>query len=166
MDQGTGLDIVIILAFVFVIWYIAGAQWQRRVSKRYVRVLGETAQALSRSGAMPRVRWLGQALFQLVVDDAVEPFAKLSIVTLLKPRESVLLWLVAVLRRRGDSITVRADLRSPPRASATRERKGPVGRMSLAPQSPHVIAPLDPGWVRTRTPEEIASAIRQAAAAG
>lgn len=161
--EGLGFDLVVFLAFLFVGWYVVGAQWQRRTANAYVRMLGDTARALSRSGAAPRIRWFGGSGFQLIVDDAVDPFTKLSIVTMLRPRESVALWLVAVLRRRGDSIVVRADLRGRPRADETRPAAAPLGELSLSRESPHVIVSLDPGWVRANRADEIASALRGAA---
>ncbi len=163
MDEGTGVLLVFVLAFVFVGWYIVGGLWQRRTAGAYVRRLGLTAQALSESRAMPRVRWLGQAGFQLTVDDAVAPYTKLAIVTLLMPREAIALWLVALLRRRGDSIVVRADLREKPRADATLAAAAPVRELSLSRGSPNVIAALDAGWVRAHEPAEIAAAIRRTA---
>lgn len=162
MDQGTGVLLVFVLAFVFVGWYIVGGLWQRRIAGRYLRALGLVAQQLSESKAMPRIRWLGQAGFQLTVDDAVAPFAKLSIVTLLKPREAVALWLAAVLRRRGDSVVMRADLRERPREVADATPAAPLMRLSFARESPHVIAAIDPRSLSGQTAEAQAASIQRA----
>ncbi|HZP96425.1 MAG TPA: hypothetical protein VFC31_08850 [Candidatus Limnocylindria bacterium] len=160
MDQGTGVLLVFALAFLFVGWYIVGGFWQRRTANAYLRTLGLAAQQLSESTSMPRVRWLGQAGFQLTVDDAVAPFTKVAIVTLLMPREALALWLAALLRRRGDSVVVRADLREKPRADASPAATAPIREVSLSRTSPNVIAAIDPGWVRTHAPADIAAAIR------
>ncbi len=159
MDQATGVLLVFALAFLFVAWYIVGGFWQRRVANAYLRALGLTAQQLSQSKAMPRIRWFGQSGFQLTVDDAVAPFAKLSIVTLLVPREALALWVAALLRRRGDSVVMRADLRERPRAASAGAAAAPVKTLSFSRESPNVIAALDGGWVRTHEPAEVAAAL-------
>lgn len=165
--QGAGVDLVIILAFLFVGWYIVGAQWQRRVALAYVRTLGEAARTLARDGRAPNIKWLGSSGFQLLVPSAVDPFTKLSIVTLLAPREALALWLVAVARRRGDRVVVRADLAQRPRVDVPpHPGNGPIGEVSFSRESPHVIATLDAAWLRSREPSEIAQAIREAARPG
>ncbi len=165
MDQGTGVLLIFALAFLFVAWYIVGGFWQRRTANVYLRTLGLAAQQLSESKAMPRIRWLGQAGFQLTVDDAVAPFRKLSIVVLLMPREALALWIAAQLRRRGDSVVMRADLREQPRADAEPAAAGPLTSLSFSRTSPNVIAALDAGWVRRYAPAEVAAAVQRAGSA-
>lgn len=162
MSESDGIWLIVALAFIFVAWYIIGAQWQQRVRARYIRTLGETAQLLSESRTMPRVRWLGQAGFQLVVDDAVAPYTKLSIVAFLMPRESILLLVAALLRRRGDSVVMRADLRQRPSAASTASAKEPFTQRSFSRESPNVIASLDPAWTREHAPAELAAVLRGA----
>lgn len=164
MDQSTGFWLVVALAFLFVGWYVVGAQWQQRVRARYIRTLGEAARQLSESRQLPRIREIGQAGFQLTVDDAVAPYTKLSLVTLLMPRESILLLVAALLRRRGDSVVLRADLRERPDAAAAPAASAPLVRLTLARESPHVIAGLDGGWVRSHEPPDVAAALRRAVA--
>lgn len=161
MDQADGFWLVVALAFIFLGWYLVGGMWQRSVRATYVRRLGETAQLLSESRTMPRIRWLGQAGFQLVVDDAVAPYSKLSIVALLMPRESVALFLTALVRRRGDTITMRADLRERPRDARTASPHAPLTQLSFSRESPNVIAGIDGSWVRSRTPEDVAALLRR-----
>lgn len=161
MDESTGFWLVFALAFLFVGWYIVGGLWQRRVRADYVRRLGETAQLLSESKAMPRIRWLGQAGFQLTVDDAVAPYTKLAIVTMLMPRESIALWLVALARRRGDTVVMRADLRQRPREATTATATSPVRQLSFSRESPNVIATFDAGWVRSHDSAQIVSLVRE-----
>lgn len=161
MDQATGFWLVVALAFIFLGWYLVGGMWQRSVRATYVRRLGETARLLSESKAMPRIRWLGQAGFQLTVDDAVAPYTKLALVTLLMPRESILLLLAALVRRRGDTITMRADLRERPREARAASPRPPLTQLSFSRESPNVIAGVDGSWVRSRTPEDIAALLRR-----
>ncbi len=163
--QGIGFDLVVVLAFLFVGWYIAGGLWQRRVSAAYVRTLGEAAKALSRSGGAPSISWLGQAGFQLLVEDAAEPFRKLAIVVFLAPREVLALWLYSLARRRGDRVVVRADLRERPRngAASIKSGAGAVREVSLSRESPHFIASLDPQWVRAHPAADSVRAIAEAA---
>ena len=163
MDQTTGFWLVVALAFIFLGWYLVGGMWQRSMRATYVRRLGETAQLLSTSKSMPRVRWLGQAGFQLTVDDPVAPYTKLSLVTFLMPRESILLLVTALLRRRGDSIVMRADLRQKPREAATPQAAAPLTQLSLSRESPNVIASLDAGWARAHEPREVAATLTRAA---
>lgn len=163
--EGPGFDLVVILAFLFVGWYIVGGLWQRRVRGRYVRTLGQAAQALSRSRTMPTIAWIGGSGFQLVVGDAVEPFTKVAVVTMLSPREALALWLLSLVRRRGDRVVVRADLRDRPRV--TREAgavDAAVRSLSVSDRSPHLIASLDADWVRAHDPDVVASEIRKAGA--
>jgi hypothetical protein len=160
-----GIDVAVVLAFLFVGWYLVGGMWQRRVRGRYVRTLGEAARSLSRSRSLPRIAHIGQSGFQLVIGDAVDPFAKVAIVTMLSPREALALWLVNVLRRRGDRVVVRADLRDRPRASRD---AGPlddaVRELSVSDRSPHLIATLDADWVRAHDPDAVAAEIAKAGA--
>ena len=163
--QAVGFDVVVILAFLFVVWYIGGALWQRSVRASYVRSLGAAITALSRSHALPRIRWLGLSGFQLVLDDPVEPFTKVAVLTILAPREVLGLYLWTLVRRGGDSVVVRADLRRRPHAAREAEPDGEgVRRISVSNSSPHLIATLDPGWVRGRDPEGVAAAIARAGA--
>ena len=162
MDQTTGFWLVVAIAFVFLGWYLVGGMWQRSIRATYVRKLGETSRALSETKTLPRIRWLGQAGFQLTVDDAVAPYTKLSIVTFLMPRESILLFLTALLRRRGDSIVMRADLRQRPRDASTPEPAWPLTQLSLSRESPNLIASLDGGFARAHSPVEIAAALTHA----
>lgn len=166
MDQSTGFWLIVVLAFLFVGWYLVGAQWQQHVRARYIRVLGETAQQLSESKAMPRIREIGQAGFQLTVDDAVAPFSKLAIVTLLMPRESILLLVAALVRRKGDSVVVRADLRERPRGTSSPTPTPPITQLSFSRESPNVIASFDPRWIRGHEHAQIAALVREAPAAG
>lgn len=161
MDEATGFWLVVALAFIFLGWYLVGGMWQRSVRATYVRRLGETAQLLSQSRSLPRIRWLGQAGFQLTVDDAVAPYTKLSIVTLLMPRESIMLFLAALARRRGDSIVMRADLREKPRSDSVATPQDPVRQLSFSRESPNVIATIDGGWVRRDLPSQVADVLRR-----
>jgi hypothetical protein len=164
--QGSGFDLVVILAFLFVGWYLVGGLWQRRRSAAYVRTLGRAATALAEGGVAPRLSWLGQAGFQLVVDDAVAPFRKLSIVVFLAPREALALWLYALARRRGDTVVLRADLRErPARGTPPGTAAGTVGvrEVLLSPESPNLVAVLDPAWVRATPTDDVARSVLAAA---
>lgn len=163
MDQSTGFWLIVALAFIFLGWYLVGGMWQRSVRATYVRRLGEAARLLSASKTMPRIRWLGQAGFQLVVDDAVAPYTKLSIVTFLAPRESIMLFIAALARRRGDSVVMRADLRQKPRDGATAVAHAPLTQLSFSRESPNVIATVDAGWARAHEPGQLAEALVGAA---
>ncbi len=163
--QGPDFDLVVVLAFLFVGWYIVGGLWQRRVRARYVRTLGEAARSLSRSHSLPQIAHLGQAGFQLVVGDAVDPFTKVALVTVLTPREALALWLVSLIRGHGDRVVVRADLREPPRASREAGAVDDAVRaLSVSASSPHLIASLDAQWVRAHDADAVAAEITKAGA--
>ncbi len=130
---GTGVDLVIALAFLFAGWYPAGLLWQRRRTARYVRAIGTAAERLAASGRRPEIRWVGRAAFQVVVDGR-PPLRRVAIVALLSAREVLGIWLANVVRGRGDALVVRADLARPParpvevyRGRPGREARGRIG---------------------------------------
>jgi len=162
--QGTGFDLVVLLAFLFVGWYIVGGLWQRRRTAEYVRALGALTTDLAEGAVAPRFIRLGQAGFQLIVDDPVSPFKKLSVAVLLAPREALGLWLYSLVRRRGDTIVLRADLRqSPAREPTLAAAVSGVLEVARSRESPNLVVTLDPQSVRTRPVAEIARAVRLAA---
>ena len=162
--QGNGFDLVVLLAFLFVGWYLVGGLWQRRRTAEYVRALGALTTDLAAGAVVPRFIRLGQAGFQLVVDEPVSPFKKLSVVVLLAPREALALWLYSLIRRRGDTVVLRADLRQVPTHVPTPAAAVPgVLEVARSRESPNLVLTLDPQSVRTRPAAEIAQAVRLAA---
>ncbi|MDR5694878.1 MAG: hypothetical protein QN121_06365 [Armatimonadota bacterium] len=107
-----GTDIVIALSILLVLWYIVGAQVNRRRSIALVRWIRD---GIGVFGGTPTIRWLSPTSFRIQVDEADPPFRVLGLLVLLETRELLLLWLFQRALRRRDLLVVRADLYTPPR---------------------------------------------------
>lgn len=110
-----GTDVVIALSILLILWYIAGAQVNRRRSVALVRWIREGIDVF---GGTPTIRWLSPTSFRIQVDGPHPPFLVVGLLVLLEPRELLLLWLVQRLLRRRDLLVIRADLSAQPRLEA------------------------------------------------
>jgi len=107
-----GTDIVIALSIVLILWYIVGAQVNRRRSVALVRWIRAGIDVF---GGTPTIRWLSPTSFRIQIEEVEPPFRILGFLVLLEPRELLLLWLFQRALRRRDLLVVRADLNREPR---------------------------------------------------
>ena len=110
LDQ-IGSALLFFVAGGWVAWLLGGTLLNRRRATALSRwVYGEARPY----GGKLYVRWITMAAFELTVPEARPPFRHLSFVGLLESREMPFVWLWNRLRRRGDLLVVRAELRRRP----------------------------------------------------
>jgi hypothetical protein len=110
VDQ-VGTVVVFLLAGGWVAWLLGGTLVNRRRAATLARwVYGEAKPY----GAKLYVRWITLAAFELTVPEARAPFRTLAITGFLQSREMPFVWLWNRVRRRGDLLIARAELRRAP----------------------------------------------------
>ncbi len=107
-----GGTLVFALAAVWVFWLIGGTLINRRRAASIGRWVYREVRPY---GGKLALRWLTFAAFELTVAEARQPFRQLTLVGFLESREMPFVWLWNRLRRRGDLLVVRAELRRLPR---------------------------------------------------
>ncbi len=111
LDQ-LGGTLVFLLAGGWVLWLIGGTLINRRRAASIGRWVYREVRPY---GGKLAIRWLTLAAFELTVSEARKPFRQLTLVGFLESREMPFVWLWNRLRRRGDLLVVRAELRRLPR---------------------------------------------------
>ncbi len=108
----TGFVAITLLAFGFVGWYGAGSLYNRFVSKKLMRKIGES---LKKYRVSKELTTLGSSGFIVNMDKPMEKIRKLSISVVLSKREMPINWIVDYVRGKRDTITIKAVLASKPR---------------------------------------------------
>ncbi|HEY7060902.1 MAG TPA: hypothetical protein VII06_05435 [Chloroflexota bacterium] len=109
--EAYGGTLVFLGAGVWVAWLLGGTL----LNRRRAAALSRWAYAEARPyGGKLYVRWLTMAAFELTVPEARAPFRQLSLTGFLESREMPFVWLWNRVRRRGDLLVVRAELRRRP----------------------------------------------------
>ncbi len=107
-----GLLAVLLVAGVFIVWYFAGAIWNRRLARR---LANEFRDCLVDLGGTSKVQTYGTTAFRMTTEGANPPFRDLSVVVTLQPREMPLNWAMAHAQGRRDVAVLEASLRQSPR---------------------------------------------------
>ncbi len=107
-----GLLAVLVLAAVFIVWYIVGSVWNRRLARR---IANEMKDALLAQGGTSKVQWFGTTAFRMTTQGANPPFGEISVVVTLQSREMPINWGVGLLQGRRDVAVLEASLRKSPR---------------------------------------------------
>ncbi|HLH21224.1 MAG TPA: hypothetical protein VK066_01780 [Chloroflexota bacterium] len=110
LDQIGGI-LLFFGAGLWVAWLLGGTLINRRRAAAVSRWAYAEARPL---GKKLYVRWITMAAFELTVPEARAPFRQLSFTGFLQSREMPFVWLWNRLRRRGDVLVVRAELRRRP----------------------------------------------------
>ncbi len=98
-------------AGLWVAWLLGGTL----INRRRAAAVSRWAYAEARPyGKKLFVRWITMAAFELTVPEARAPFKQLSLTGFLQSREMPFIWLWNRVRRRGDLLIVRAELRRRP----------------------------------------------------
>lgn len=107
-----GQRILLVLAFLMLLWYVIGTWYSRRLG---IRALTWIREGISGLGGQVHASWIGSAASgaTVVVNQPDPPFRQLEITFLLESRELLPLWLVNLLRGRRDELIIKAHLRSP-----------------------------------------------------
>jgi hypothetical protein len=142
---------VIAFCVLLVIWYIVGWQINRRRGRR---LLEWVIQGLRAFDGQITVSRLGMSGFQVSVRKAQPPFKKIEATILLESRENLLLWILNLLRGRGDYLVFKSTLRASPRGEVEMVKKR--GRLAR-----RVLKGLDEkAWTRQETDNRLVIACR------
>ena len=112
VDLDPGLIAVIAVAAVFIVWYVVGSIWNRRLARR---IANEMRDSLLTLGGTSRVQTFGMTAFRMMTEGANPPFRDVSVVVTLRPREMPINWALAYAQGRRDAAIVEASLRRTPR---------------------------------------------------
>jgi hypothetical protein len=110
LDQVSGTLLFLLLGG-WVAWLVAGTLINRRRAASISRWAYREARPY---GGNLAVRWLTLAAFELTVSDARKPYRQLTLVGFIESREMPFVWLWNRVRRRGDLLVARAELRRRP----------------------------------------------------
>ena len=105
--------VVAVLAVLVVAWFAGGTIWNVRRGKALMRWMQG---GLPLVGERTTMRWLGTTAVELVIRKALPPFQQVAVVVFLEPRDSPWMWALGRRAGRRDTLILRAQLRSTPRA--------------------------------------------------
>jgi hypothetical protein len=103
-------ELVGVAAVAVVAWFAAGTIYNVRKGSALMRWMQG---GLSVLGERTTVRWLGSTAVEMVIRDGKAPFASVTLVIFLEPRD-LPWWLLSRLRGRRDTLIVRGVLRRIP----------------------------------------------------
>lgn len=106
-----GTALAIGLLVVVMLWFTWGTQ---RNIARGNRLLRWLQGGLPQVGKRTNLRWLGSSAVELSIVEPAAPFADLTVLVVLEPRDVPWFWLFARSRGRRDFMIFRARLRSSP----------------------------------------------------
>jgi hypothetical protein len=104
-------ELVAIAAIAVVAWFAAGTIWNVRTGREVLRWMQAGLPLL---GPRTTVRWLGSTAVELTIRDGKAPFAGVTLVVFLEPRDMPWMWALARGRGRRDTLIIRGTLRRPP----------------------------------------------------
>ncbi len=103
-------ELVGIAAVVVVAWFAAGTIWNVHAGRSLMRWMQEGLPVL---GSRTTVRWLGSSVVEMVIGEAKAPFAGVTVVIFLEPRD-LPWWPLSRMRGRRDTLIIRGVLKRPP----------------------------------------------------
>lgn len=104
-------ELVGVAAVAVVAWFAAGTIWNVRKGSALMRWMQGGLPAL---GSRTTVRWLGSTAVEMVIRDAKAPFAGVTVVIFLEPRDLPWMWALGRSRGRRDTLIIRGVLRRAP----------------------------------------------------
>jgi len=104
-------DLIAIAAVALVAWFAAGTIWNIRRGRMLMHWMQDGLPAL---GQRTTVRWLGSTAVEMAIRDGKAPFAGVTLVIFLEPRDIPWMWALGRLRGRRDTLIVRGVLRRAP----------------------------------------------------
>jgi hypothetical protein len=105
------MDLIGIAAVAVVAWFAAGTIWNVRKGRALMRWMQAGLPAL---GERTTVRWLGSTAVEMVIRDGKAPFASVTTVIFLEPRDMPWMWALGRSRGRRDTLIIRSMLRRVP----------------------------------------------------
>jgi hypothetical protein len=107
-------ELIGVAAVAVVAWFAAGTIWNVRKGSALMRWMqGGPDGGLRALGERTTVRWLGSTAVEMVLSDAKPPFAAVTLVIFLEPRD-LPWWPISRARGRRDTLIVRGVLRRAP----------------------------------------------------
>jgi hypothetical protein len=104
-------ELIAIAAVAVVAWFAAGTIWNVRKGRALMRWMQG---GLPMLGERTTVRWLGSTAVELVIRDGKAPFASVTLVIFLEPRDLPWMWALGHSRGRRDTLIIRGVLRQAP----------------------------------------------------
>lgn len=104
-------ELIGIAAVAVVAWFAAGTIWNIRKGRTLMRWMQGGLPLL---GERTTVRWLGSTAIEMVIRDGKAPFASVTLVIFLEPRDMPWMWALSRSRGRRDTLIVRGTLRRTP----------------------------------------------------
>lgn len=104
-------ELVGILAVAIVAWFAAGTIWNVRKGRLLMRWMQDGLPAL---GERTTVRWLGSSVVEMAIRDCRAPFAGVTVVIFLEPRDVPWMWALGHGRGRRDALIFRGVLHRAP----------------------------------------------------
>jgi hypothetical protein len=104
-------ELIAIAAVALVSWFAAGTIWNIRRGRLLMRWMQDGLPAI---GQRTTVRWLGSTAVEMVIRDGKAPFASVTLVIFLEPRDIPWMWAIGRIRGRRDTLIIRGVLRRAP----------------------------------------------------
>jgi hypothetical protein len=104
-------ELIGIAAVAIVAWFAAGTIWNVRKGRALMHWMQGGLPLL---GERTSVRWLGSSAVEMVIRDGKAPFANVTLVVFLEPRDVPWMWALGRSRGRRDILIVRGVLRRAP----------------------------------------------------
>lgn len=104
-------ELIAVAAVALVAWFAGGTIWNVRRGRALLRWMQDGLPAL---GQRTTVRWLGSTAVEMVIRDGKSPFASVTLVIFLEPRDIPWMWAIGRLRGRRDTLIMRSVLRRAP----------------------------------------------------
>ena len=107
-------ELIGVVAVAVVAWFAAGTIWNVRKGSALMRWMqGGGKGGLRALGERTTVRWLGSTAVEMVIADTKSPFAGVTLVIFLEPRD-LPWWPISRARGRRDTLIIRGMLRRAP----------------------------------------------------
>jgi len=104
-------EIIAIAAIALVAWFAAGTIWNVSRGRALMRWMQDGLPAL---GERTTVRWLGSSAVEMVLREGKAPFAGVTLVIFLEPRDTPWMWALGRAGGRRDTLIIRGVLRRVP----------------------------------------------------
>lgn len=104
-------ELIGVVAVAVVAWFAAGTIWNVRKGSALMRWMQGGLPVL---GERTTVRWLGSSVVEMVIRDGKPPFAAVTVIVFLEPRDLPWMWALGRSRGRRDTLIIRGVLRRAP----------------------------------------------------
>jgi hypothetical protein len=105
-------ELIGIAAVAVVAWFAAGTIWNVRTGRALMRWMQG---GLPLIGERTTVRWLGSTAVEMTIPHGKAPFAAVTLVIFLEPRDLPWMWAIGRAQRRRDTLIMRGVLRQAPK---------------------------------------------------